>query len=204
MSSRLLALLAAALLALGAAACGGGDDEGGGGGAESSADVPSGAVATVGGAEIRKNQLDAQVAALVRAQRGGGDKLTPAVRRQLEAQALSTLLMRRALEQEAADRDVRVRRAEVRKRWKTISRSQFKTKKALRRFLGGQTERDLIDQLRLQTLTERIHEDVRKEAGGGKEGAKAVKDFQADFQKRLQERTACRQAYAAAAGCSGD
>jgi parvulin-like peptidyl-prolyl isomerase len=202
MSRRVVALLAAALLALGATACGGGDDDDGGGGGSS--DVPSGAVATVGGAEISEKELDAQVAALARAQRGGGDKPTPAVHKQLEAQALSSLLMRRALEQEAADRDIRVSRAEVRRRWRTISRSQFKTKKALRRFLGGQTERDLIEQLRLQTLTERIHEQVAKEAGGGKQGAKAVKEFQGDFEKRLQERTACRKAYAATAGCAGD
>lgn len=201
MSRRLIALLAAALLAIGAAACGGGDDDDGGGGTADAADVPSGAVATVGGEEVRNEELDAQVAALTRAQRGAGDgKLTPAERKQIESQALSTLLQRRALEQEAKERGIRVKRAEVRKRWRTISRSQFKTEQALRRFLGGQTERDLIDQLRLQTLTERIHEQVSKEAGGGKEGAKAVKEFQQDFQKRWQERIACRKGFTAT-GC---
>jgi hypothetical protein len=111
--------------------------------------------------------------------------------------------MREALEQEAADRDIEVSDAEVRQRWESASQGQFKTKKALRRFLGGQTEQDLLDQLRLQVLTERIHEQVGEQAGGGKKGAKAVREFQKDFQKRWQNRTACREGYAAA-GCADD
>ena len=221
MSRRLAALLAAALLAVGAVACGGGDDDGGGG---SSGDVPSGAVATVGDVEISEEELDTQVAALARAQRGGsgggtspasgggdsadsngdgGDEPSPEVRKQLESQALSTLLMRQALEQEAEDRDIEVTDDEVRDRWEAASQGQFKTKKALRRFLGGQTEKDLLAQLRLQVLTERIHEQVSEQAGGGKKGAKAVKEFQQDFQKRWQDRTACRDGYTAA-GCADD
>ena len=209
-SRSLVALLAAALLAIGAAACSSGDDEAGGGG---NGDVPSGAVATVGDAEISEDELDTQVAALARAQRGGpaggtssasgGDEPSPAVRKQLESQALSTLLMRQALEQEAEDRDIEVTDDEVRDRWEAASQGQFKTKKALRRFLGGQTEDDLLAQLRLQVLTERIHEQVSEEAGGGKKGAKAVKEFQKDFQKRWQDRTACRDGFTAA-GCADD
>ncbi|MDP9133625.1 MAG: SurA N-terminal domain-containing protein [Actinomycetota bacterium] len=215
-------MLAALLLAIGAAACGGGDDDGGG----DSGDVPSGAVATVGGVEISEEELDTQVAALARAQRGGsgggttpasgdagsddstdggdgGDELEPAVRKQLESQALSTLLMRQALEQEAEDRDIKVSDDEVRERWEAASQGQFKTQKALRRFLGGQTEDDLLAQLRLQVLTERIHEQVSEKAGGGKQGAKAVKQFQKDFQKRWQDRTACRDGFTAV-GCADD
>jgi hypothetical protein len=217
---RLVALLVAALLMLGVAACGGGDDDGGGSG-----DVPSGAVATVGDVEISEDELDTQVDALARARRGnaagrrspasggsdddddgGGataDDVQPEVRRQLESQALSTLLVRQALEQEAADRDIEVTDAEVRKRWEAASQGQFKTEKALRRFLGGQTEDDLLDQLRLQVLTERIHEQVAEKAGGGKKGIKAIKEFQKDFQARWQDRTACRDGFTAA-GCAGD
>lgn len=217
-SRRLTAVLAALLLAIGAVACGGGDDDDGG----SSGDVPSGAVATVGDVEISEEELDTQVAALARAQRGGSggtspassdagsddsadsaDDLEPAVRKQLESQALSTLLMRQALEQEAADRDIEVSDDEVRQRWEAASQGQFKTKRALRRFLGGQTEDDLLAQLRLQVLTERIHEQVSEKAGGGKQGAKAVKEFQKDFQKRWQDRTACGDGYTAA-GCASD
>ena len=221
-SRRLAALLAALVLAIGAVACSGDDDDGGGG----SGDVPSGAVATVGDVEISEEELDTQVAALARAQRGGpgagaspasgdaksgasadgedgGDELQPAVRKQLESQALSTLLMRQALEQEAEDRDIEVSDDEVRQRWEPASQGQFKTRKALRRFLGGQTEDDLLAQLRLQVLTERLHEQVSEQAGGGKQGARAVKQFQKDFQKRWQDRTACRDGFTAA-GCSGD
>jgi hypothetical protein len=190
-------LLAAALLAVFAGACGGDDDGGGGSG-----DVPSGAVAKVGDVEISEQDLDSQVAALARAQRGSSkeDKPSPQVRKQFESQALSTLLQREALEQEAEDRDIEVTDAEVRERWEVASQGQFKTKKALRRFLGGQTEDDLLAQLRLQVLTERIHEQVAEKAGGGKKGAKAVQEFQQDFQKRWADRTACRDGYAAA-GC---
>jgi hypothetical protein len=212
-------VLAAGLLALGVGACSGDDDEGGGSG-----DVPSGAVATVGDVEISEGDLNEQVEALSRAQRGSGDagssggggspsngagdsdgddQVADQMREQLESQALSTLLMREALEQEAADRDIEVADAEVRERWEAASEGQFKTKKALRRFLGGQTEEDLLDQLRLQVLTERIHEQVAEQAGGGKQGAKAVREFQKDFQKRWQDRTACRDGFTAA-GCADD
>jgi hypothetical protein len=209
-SRRLVTLLTAALLALFAAACGGDDGDG---------DVPSGAVATVGDAEISEGDLDTQVDALARAQRGNpggtssgdagsgdsadGGELAPDVRKQLESQALSALLLRQAIEQEAEDRGIEVSDEEVRERWETASEGQFKTEKALRRFLGGQTEDDLLAQLRLQVLTERIHAQVSEEAGGGKQGAKAVKQFQKDFQKRWQDRTACGEGYAAA-GCASD
>jgi hypothetical protein len=212
-SRRLAALLAAALLAMLAVACGDGDDGGGSG------DVPSGAVATVGDAEISDQELDEQVAALARAQRGvartaaaspgagsngsgsQGGEPSPQLRKQLEIQALSMLLMREALEQEAADRDIVVTDAEVRDRWNAAKQGQFKTRRALRRFLGGQTEQDLLDQLRLQALSERIHAQVSEQAGGGKQGAKAVQQFQKDFQKRWQDRTACRDGLNAA-GCT--
>lgn len=195
---RLAALLAVALLGTVAIGCGGDDSP-------SSDDVPSGAVATVDGVEISDQDLDEQVAALARAQRsvGGAQKgaVTPQVRKQLQAQALSMLLLRQALEQEAADRGIEVSNAEVRARWEAASQGQFKTKKALQRFLGGQTERDIIAQLRLQTLTERINQQVSEQAGGGKQGAKAVKQFQKDFQQSLQDDTACAEGYTAATGC---
>lgn len=202
-SRRLLALLAAALLAVVAIGCGDGDDN------ASSDDVPSGSVATIGDVEISAQDLDDQVVVLARAQRSGGSSgnkggdPSKAERKQLEAQALSTLLLREALEQEAADRNIEVTDAEVRERWEAASQGQFKTKKALQRFLGGQTEQDLLAQLRLQVLNERIHQQVSEQAGGGKKGAKAVAEFQKEFQKRWQDRTACAEGYTAA-GCSDD
>ncbi|HEX2161259.1 MAG TPA: SurA N-terminal domain-containing protein [Thermoleophilaceae bacterium] len=220
MSRRFALLFATVLLAL-AAGCSSDDDNGGN--RPSSEDVPSGAVAKVGDVEISEADLDRQVEALARAQRGsgsaasdgsapggassgdadGGPSAEEQLREQLEAQALATLLQRQALEQEAKDRGIEVTDAEVRQRWEAASRGQFKTKKALRRFLGGQTEQDLLDQLRLQVLTERIHEQVSEEAGGGKQGAKAVARFQKEFQQRWQDRTACREGFNAP-GCTDD
>lgn len=198
LSRRLATLLAIALLALAVAGCGA-DDDGG------SDDVPSGAIATIGYVEIGKDDLDEQVDALARAQQPahGAKTSTKARREQLEAQALSMLLLREALEQEAADRDIEVSIDEARARWEPIASRQFKTKKALRRFLGGQTEADLLAQLRLQVLAERIHEQVSEQAGGGKQGAKAVEQFQKDFQKRWQDRAVCADGYTAT-GCNED
>lgn len=123
------------------------------------------------------------------------DKQSNAASAQLQQQALSTLLFAEATEQEAAERDIEVSEAEVLERWESVADAQFKTKKALRRFLGGQTEEDLLAQLRLQTLTERIHEQVSEEAGGGKKGARAIEEFQKDFQERWRERTGCSERY---------
>ena len=206
MSYRSVVALAAALLTAVAVGCGGGDDS------PSADDVPTGAVATVGDVAITSDRLVDQVDALARAQRpaggspatGGGDDgdgdAAKVERDQLEAQALSMLLMAEALEQEAADRDIEVSLDDARARWEPIASRQFKTKKALERFLGGQTEADLLAQLRLQVLTERIDDQVSEQAGGGKPGAKAVEQFQKDFQQRWQDKTACSGDYAAP-GC---
>jgi hypothetical protein len=173
-------------------------------------DVPAGAVAVVGETEIGKAQLKERVAALRRAQPKQAQRPRNAQAEQpgqaqdpLEQQALSALLQSTALEQEAADRGIEVTDAEVQRRWRMAIESQLRTRRALRHFLGGQTEQDVLDQLRLQLLTERIHAQVSEQAGDGKPGAKAVQEFQRGFQRELQERTACREGYAAA-GCASD
>lgn len=206
----LVALLTAALLGGVAAGCGGNDDS------PNADDVPSGAVATIGDVEISSEDLDGQVDALARAQRGDGapanadggpDPGTAEAeaakqrRAQLEAQALSMLLQREALEQEAADRDIEASLADARARWEPVARRQFRTEKALKRFLGGQTERDLLDQLRLQILAERIDAQVSENAGDGKQGKLAVKKFRAEFRKRWQDGTTCANGYTAT-GCT--
>jgi len=194
---RALALVAA-LLAVTAIGCGGGDGDDD---KPQTEDVPSGAVAVVGETEVPKTALDRQIAALTRAQRrASGKALTAAQRKQIASQALAQLLQREAIQQEAAERGIKIPKAEVRRNWNATARRQFKTKKALRRFLGGQTVADILAQLRLQALSERIAEQVSKEAGGGKDGAKAVEEFQKDFQKRWQDKTACGSDYAAP-GC---
>jgi hypothetical protein len=111
----LAALLAVALLALVAAGCGGDDDS------PSSDDVPPGAVAMVGDVEIEREELDKQVKTMTRAQRSAGGDFAKAQRDQLETQALSVILTRAALEQEAAKRGIQVSDAEVRKHWQTAA-----------------------------------------------------------------------------------
>lgn len=191
-------VVAALLAALAFAGCSG-DDGDGDGGSPVAADVPEGAVAKVGDDEIGEDELDAQVAVLARAQRGGagggGKAAAERQREQLRSQALAYLLMREAIEQEAAERGVTVRRAEAAKRWRTAAKQQFKTRKALRRFLGGQTQADLIEQLRMQMLSERIAEQVAEEAGGGEDGRKAAARFQKEFRERWAKRTACAEGY---------
>ena len=118
--------------------------------------------------------------------------------------ALSTLLLAAALEQEAKARGVEVSDAEVRKTWRGVAARQFKNKQQLRRFLGGQTVRDVLDQLRLQALNERVLADVSKQAGGGKEGKKAAKEFQEEFQRRWREKTACGKGQQNAALCGDE
>lgn len=198
---RPMSIVAAAVIVVGLVACGGDDDD-----PKKPESVPADAAAVVGDAEIPKAQLEERVAALRRSQPGRREaKQSPQQTRQtdeqLETQALSMLLYSTALEQEAADRGVEVTDAEVRKRWSSAVEGQFRTKKALRRFLGGQTQGDVLDQLRLQFLAEKIHEQVAEEAGGGKQGAKAVQEFQESFRKEWQERAACGEGYEAA-GCS--
>jgi len=227
-AGRLAALLAAlALIFAFAVGCGGGDDS------PSSDDVPSGAVAKVGDEEIAETDLERQIDALARAQRGSGspasggtaagadsepgdagsgddgtsasgDEPAATERDRLRDQALAVLLAREAIEQEAADRGIEVSDAEVRERWEAAAGAQFKTKKALRRFLGGQTEQDVLDQLRLQALSERIAEQVAEEAGGGRKGQRAVRRFQREFRARWANRTACADGYDAPGCATGD
>lgn len=169
------------------AGCGG--DDGNGDEAKRPSDVPSGSVAVVGDSPITKRQLDRRVAIL---RRSAGKR---ARRQQLESQALSGLLHLKAIEQEAAARGVTVTPREVRRRWNSAKRAQFADKKAVRRFLGGQTEQDVLRQLRLQMLTEKVHDQIREEDGDA-----AVKRFQRDLSKRWTDRTACRPRYEAL-GC---
>lgn len=178
----------AVTLAAGIAACG-----------DSSSDVPAvpdGSVAIVGQDEITRGDLDDRVTTLRRVQRQSvkGQKdaqPTGSDDKTLEQQALSLLLQAAAIEQEAKSRGVVVTSAEVRQRWQAAAGAQFRNERQLRRFLGGQTKRDILDQLRLQLLNERILADVSEDAGGGKAGAKAAKDFQKEFQQRWREKTRC-------------
>lgn len=172
-------LTVAALAALALVGAGCGHDDGGSGSREASGD----AIAVVDGQEVSEEELERQVDAAERAHsRGGGQEPD---RKQLEDQALATLVQTRLLEREAEDRGIEVEMAEVRRRWRSAAAQQFGSEKELRRFLGGQTEEDVLRQLRLQELTERIQEDIRKQADGNPK--QAVRRFQRRLQERVRE-----------------
>lgn len=208
--NRIVVAACAALAISLVAGCGEDDADGG---AKRPDDVPAGSVAVVGDSEISERELDRRVEALSRSTgsrssttkgsttNDGASKArrpSPAQRRQLEGQALSGLLHEKAIEQEAADLGVSVDPREVRRRWDSARQAQFANDKAMRRFLGGQTEQDILRQLRLQLLTEKVHDKIREEDGDA-----AVARFQRDLQKRWTDRTACRPRYAAL-GCGDD
>lgn len=196
--SKLPAVAIALLLVAGVVSACGGDDS------SSGQDVPDGSVAVVGDTEITRAELRDRVAALRRVQKASatGEQQASTDAKALEQQALSTLLLAAALEQEAKERGVEVSDAEVRKTWEQVTAKQFKNAKQLRRFLRGQSEQDVLDQLRLQALNERILADVSDDAGGGKKGAKAARDFQKEFQERWREKTSCGEGQQAAAMCA--
>lgn len=172
-----LTVAALAALALAAAGCGGDDGDSGPG--KASGDT----VAVVDGEEVSREDLERQVEAVERSQtRGGGQEPD---REQLEDQALATLVQTRLLEAEAEERGIEVDMDEVRRRWRSAAAQQFDGEEDLRRFLGGQTEEDVLRQLRLQELTERIHEDIRKEADG--RPARAVEQFQQRLARQVRK-----------------
>ena len=187
--TRLLAVGAALLAVALAGGCGDEDDGKDG-------RVPDGAVAVVGDRTVSEEAVDSQVETLRRAQTSSGGARPG--RKQLEQQALAVLLQREWLEQEGERRGVEVDEADVRERWRAAVRNQFPTRKALRRFLHGQTEADVIEQLQLQALSEAIERDIRANAKGNPR--KAVKRFRKQFERRRQQATDCRKGYTAL-GC---
>jgi len=184
-------------MALGLAGCNDEDDS------PSSSAVPDNAVAVVGDNEISGADLAKRVALLRRAQTQPSEaKQTDrrTLTQQLRRQALSTLIVAEALEQEASARGIDATTVEARERWEQVASRQFPTRDARRRFLGDRTDRDVVEQLRLQTLAERIHQQVAERAGGGKQGHQAVTRFQDEFRRRWEQRTTCRKGLDAA-GC---
>jgi hypothetical protein len=173
--------------ALALPACNG--DDGGDGDTREVADVPAGAVAVVGDAEITKPQLSARTAAVRRsiAKQPGGSDIE-----QIQQQALTLLLQQAALEQEAAKQGVTVRPAEVRARLRA-ARRQFPDKAAFQRFLGRQTVADVLFQLRLQMLGERLTETAVEDGANRKR-------YGVELMQSWQERTACADGYDAG-GC---
>jgi len=167
-----------------------------GDGNDAPTEVPPGAVAVVDDRAISKQEVQRRVAAIERSLPAGESRPpTAASKAQLEAQALAALLETEWLEREAERRGVRVTMAEARRRWLAASKQQFASRRALRRFLGGQTEADVIRQLRLQELRDRIYDDVRGDAPDG-QADKAAEEFERRFDSERRKLTRCRKAYA--------
>jgi hypothetical protein len=178
-----LAVACVTVAAIAVAGCSGDDDE-----------LPEGSVARVGEQTIDRDELRREVAALER-----GARRSDAQPEQIERQALATLIQTALIEQEAERRGIEVTRAETRRRWRSATADQFKTAKQLRRFLGGQTQDDLIRQLRLQLLSQAIEQQVRVDAGP--DGAdRAVERFREEIRKRALDETVCGEGYSAP-GC---
>lgn len=212
--SRVLSRLTTAALttALLVAGCGGSDSET----TPTADDVPKHSVAVVGDEEISRRDLEREIKAMgagegpaARPAAGTTSQGAPAAVRdgaarrapeQVERQALSRLLEVRAIEQEAMERGIRVSDAEIRRRWRAVTKRQFRSRRALRRFLDGQSVRHGLRQLRMQELVQRIHDQVRRQAGGGRAGERAVEEFQREFRRRWADRTACAEGVSAT-GC---
>ena len=158
-----IALLAGLALALGA--CGGDDED--------SPEISERVVDTARAQNVSEAQLTTRVEALRRAT--PDDSGTPDS--QLQRQAVDDLIRARRLERAARERGIAVSNAEVRTRWEDSVRDQFPTKEALDRFLGDQTVDDVIYQLRLQELSSRIHDRIRRRVGKRRADA-AIKRFE--------------------------
>jgi hypothetical protein len=156
------------------------------GGDEASNELPAGSVARVGDTLISDRQLARQVA---RERRGRPSGSSGA--RQLETQALETLLRQRWIEQEAAENGVEVSVAEARQRWRQVARRQFRNRRARVRFLAGRSEADIATQLRVQTLAERTEAAIRSD-----QGAAAAARFRRDLTSAWRSSATCRPRYA--------
>ncbi|HEX2160663.1 MAG TPA: SurA N-terminal domain-containing protein [Thermoleophilaceae bacterium] len=174
-------------LAIGLAGCSGGDDDEGGDG---SRDVPADSVAVVGDRQISRDAFDDRLAAVRRSQSGSAGLSG----QQLRQQAMTTLLQEAWLEREAEELGATVSDAEVRRRVGQ-ARAQFPRRRAYRRFLGGQTERDLMFQIRVQLLGEAIEAKLREQG-------KSRRDVFRRLQTRWSGETACRDELKVP-GCEG-
>jgi parvulin-like peptidyl-prolyl isomerase len=175
------------LLCVAAVATGCGDGDGSDRDAPQASDIPADAVAVVGSQPIARKQLQERIGAVRRSQREG-----TASAEQVRQQALSLLLQESVIEQEAEERGVRVTNAEIRQRLTTAKR-QFRSGRQYRRFLGRQTEADLLRQLRMQVLSEKVLADVRETGGDAEE-------FFEQLQQRSKDSSICREGYIVA-GC---
>jgi hypothetical protein len=152
--------------------------------APTAADIPPSAVALVGDEPITKAELKRGQATLSR--------LNPQLRRprnvkQLREQAMASLIQQTTLEQEAQEQGVNVSAAAARRRLEQAKR-RFPDRRDYERFLGRQTEEDLLASLRAQLIGEKVFQRLR-------EGESDSKKVLSEFNERWRERTACRPGY---------
>jgi parvulin-like peptidyl-prolyl isomerase len=157
----------------------------------SPSDVSSDDVAIVGDETISKQELDARIKGIRRALRGGDPRDALEYRDELEDQAISQLLREKALLQEAENLGVSVSGDKVRERL-ALAKRQFKSNKAYKQFLGDQTQHDVLQELRLQMLAERVGAAMAKDG-------EAPEDFELELQRRWRPKTACNDGYVSSA-----
>jgi SurA-like protein len=184
------------------AGCGGGGDESPGDDdrkAEPPRTVPPDAVALVGEQPISRADFDRWLAIAAAEHDPGSDRGTPAPGdagyTALRDQAMTFLISAAWIEQEAAERGIRVEEAEVRRRFEEQKEDSFPGEEGYREFLesSGQTEEDLLFRVRLDLLSTRIAEAT----GGGESGSgqEALDKFVAGFMHKYRERTLCAEGF---------
>jgi foldase protein PrsA len=133
--------------------------------------------AQAGGAGVVPDPPDYEecVAALEGQQPQGGPKPKPAdlkrqcrqADQQLEQQTMQFLIQAEWLAQEADERDIEVKEAEVRQLFEDEKTQAFPKEKDYQQFLedSGTTEADILYRLRLNTIQQKIAEAIQKEQG---------------------------------------
>ena len=143
--------------------------------------MPGNAVAEVDGETIEREALDHWLA--IAAKQGGGTDVDDAT---LRRQVLDVLLSHAWIRGEAEEMGVEVSDDEVRKRYDEQREQTFPRDAAFRRFLrqSGQSEEDLLLQVRLELLSTKISQKVAEEGAD-------VTDAQVDaFYEENRERFA--------------
>jgi hypothetical protein len=152
------------------------------------AGVPAGAVAVVGNETITAAKLKRHAMLLRNGRSGAAQDM-----RELQHEALPKLLLQASIEAEAARRGVTVPAAAARRQVEEV-KARYPTRQAFLKFLGGLSERDLLDQLRLATISEQL---VSKAQAEGT----TSQDFLDSLPAHWKRKTKCIPEYRDVASC---
>lgn len=188
-----VAVLAAGTLALGAAACGGGGEEVV---APDPASVPRDAAALVGNVPVSEREVEKMMGPARRNAGTINGKPIEETPEQVRQRALRKALQSTWLLREAKERGVVVKDVDVRVRW-ADSKKSLGSKRAVKRFLGDNTEQDVLLMLRDQMLVSAIEDEIRAEEGGRAE--EELEKFHAGLSEGWRQETACRGEYVSSA-----